>query len=248
MLEDTLISAVGFPNRLFASLACLCLLLPGGTVGRAQSQPDPNAAILQGIDASVRAREHNLLGYTVTEHYVVYRNHDEQRAAADMVVNTTYKRDVGKNFNVVSMQGSMLMRKMLEEVLATEKKMTQPANRITAVIAPTNYEMAVKGPAVVDGRNCIAVAIKPRKPSPYVFDGTVLVDARNEAIVELEGIASKSPTFFSGPSHVLRQYTMIDGFAMATHTRAESNSSLLGQTIVKIDYTGYQLQFQTASN
>ncbi len=239
---------MSFPNRFLARTVCLCLLLPGLAAGRAQSQADPNAAILQGIDASVRARENNLLGYTVTEHYVVYRNHDEQHAAADMVVNTTYKRDVGKDFSVVSMQGSMLLRKMLEEVLATEKKMSQPANRIGAVIIPANYEMSVKGPAVVDGRNCIGVAIKPRKMSPYLFNGSILVDARNEAIVQLEGIASKSSTFFSGPSQVVRQYAMIDGFPMATHARAVSNSSLLGQTIVKIDYTGYQLQTQQARN
>lgn len=227
-----------------ARVACLCPFLLAGAAARAQTQLNTNAAILQGIDASVYARETNLLGYTVTEHYVVYRNHDEQHAAADMVVKTTYRRDMGKSFSIVSLQGSMVMRKMLEEVLATEKKMTQPANRITAVIISANYEMKVKGPAVVDGRNCIAVAIKPRKPSPYVFNGTVLVDAQNGAIVQLEGVAAKSPTFLSGPSQIVRQYTMIDGFAMATHARAVSNSSLLGQTIVKIDYIGYQLQSQ----
>ena len=237
---------VVFHNRFPARIVCLCPFLLAGAAGRSQPRPDVNAAILQGIDASVHARETNLLGYTVTEHYVVYRNHDEQHAVADMVVKTTYQRDVGKSFSIVSLQGSMVMRKMLEEVLATEKKMTQPANRITAVIISTNYEMAVKGPAVVDGRNCVAVAIKPRKPSPYVFNGTVLVDAQNEAIVQLEGIAARSPTFLSGPSQIVRQYTMIDGFAMATHARAVSNSSLLGQTIVKIDYLDYQLQPQPA--
>ena len=238
--------AVGSSNRLSARIICLCFFLVGVASGRAQTLLDANTAVIQGIDASVRARENNLLGYTVTEHYAVYRNHDEQHAVADMVVKTTYKRDVGKNFNVVSLQGSMVMRKMLEEVLATEKKMTQPANRITAVIIPANYEMAVKGPATVGGHNCIAVAIKPRKPSPYVFNGTVLVDEKSEAIVQLEGVASKSPTFFSGPSQVFRQYAMIDGFSMATHARAVSNSSVLGQTIVKIDYLGYELDVQPA--
>jgi hypothetical protein len=31
---------------------------------------------------------------------------------------------------------------------------------------------------------------------------------------------------------------------MATHAKAVSNSSLLGQTILKIDYTGYQMQLR----
>src|ERR1700739_4760958 len=117
---------VVFHNRFPARVVCLSPFLFAGAAGHSQSQLNANAAILQGIDASVYARETNLLGYTVTEHYVVYRNHDEQHAAADMVVKTTYRRDVGKSFSIVSLQGSMVMRKMLEEVLAPEEKMTQP--------------------------------------------------------------------------------------------------------------------------
>jgi hypothetical protein len=234
-------SGVCIRHNLFGRTVLVCFLFLLGFPMLSRSDAETNAAIIQGIDAAVKARETHLLGYAVTEHYVVYRNHDEQHAAADMVVKTTYRRDAGKSFSVVSLKGSLLMRKMLEEVLATEKKMTQPANRGGVVIVSGNYEMSVKGPAVVDGRNCIAVAIKPRKVSPYLFNGTILVDAQNEAIVQLEGVAAKSPSFISGPSEVVRQYTMIDGFPMATHARAVSNSSLLGQTIVRIDYTGYQL-------
>jgi hypothetical protein len=127
-------------------------------------------------------------------------------------------------------------------VLATEKKMTPPSNRVTALITPANYEMTVKGPTAVDGRNCIALAIKPRRESPYLFSGTLWVDAQNQAIVQLDGVAAKSPSVLSGPTQISRQYIVIDGFPMAAHARAVSNSSLLGQTVIKIDYTGYQIQ------
>jgi len=210
--------------------------------GSLRSQNDPNAVIIQGIDASVHDREDNLLGYTVTEHYTVYRNHDDQHPAAEMVVTTTYQRDVGKNFSVQSLTGSLFMRKMLEEVLATEKKMTQPANRITALISPANYEMTVKGPANVGEKPCIELAIKPRRESPYLFSGVIWVDPQNQAIVQLQGVASKSPSVFAGPSQVFRQYTIVDGFPMATHAHAVSGSSILGQTVIHIDYTGYEIQ------
>ena len=219
----------------------LCLILPGAIIpGRTET--DPNGAVLQGIDASVHAREDHLLGYSVTEHYAVFRKHDELHPAAEMVLKTTYQRDSGKNFNVVSSSGSLLLRKLLDEVLDTEKKMTQPSNRVAVLITPANYEMTVKGPVTVDGRNCIAVAIKPRRQSPYLFSGTLWVDAQNQAIVQLQGVASKSPSVLTGPTQVARQYSLIDGFPMATHARAVSTSSLLGQTVIKIDYTGYQIQ------
>jgi hypothetical protein len=94
----------------------------------------------------------------------------------------------------------------------------------------------------VDGRSCMAVAIRPRRASQYLLNGTVWVDAEDGAIVQLAGVTAKSPSMFAGASQVFRQYTMIDGFPMATHARAVSNSWLVGQTTIKIDYTGYQLQ------
>ncbi len=156
------------------------------------------------------------------------------------------RREVGKNFSIVSETGPLLLRKMLETILDSERKMTQPANRATAVITPGNYEMTVNELETVEGRNCMTVAIKPRRVSPYLFNGTIWVDARDQSIVQLQGVAAKSPSMLTGPSEVFRQYTLIDGFSMATHAKAVSNSSLLGQTIIKIDYTGYQMQLRMA--
>ena len=228
-------------KRIFAGLVFVSLAMGLGAEHSLPAQ-DANARVIQGIDASVQAREKNLLGYMVTEHYVVFRNHDEQHPAAEMVVKTSFNKDVGKNFSVQSLTGSLVMRKILEAVLDTEKRMTQPANRSTAVITSANYEMSVKGAEMVDGRACLAVAIKPRRVSPYLFSGTIWVDAGNEAIVQLDGVTSKSPSIMTGPSQVFRRYTTLDGLSMATHAQALSSSSLLGQTVIKIDYTGYQIQ------
>jgi hypothetical protein len=41
---------------------------------------------------------------------------------------------------------------------------------------------------------------------------------------------------------VTRQYAEVEKLPMATHAEAVSGSSLLGQTVVKVDYSGYQLQ------
>jgi hypothetical protein len=212
-----------------------------------KAQPGPNAAIIQKIDASVQTREQDLLGYTVTEHYKVFRNHDENHPAAEMTVKTSYQKDVGKNFSIVSISGPELLRKVLEIVLDHEKEITQPANRATAIITPANYEMTAKGSENVDGRHCMAVSVKPRRSSQYLMNGTVWVDAEDGAIVRLEGITAKSPSIFAGASQVSRQYTVIDGFPMATHARAVSNSWLVGQTVITIDYTDYQIQLRAAN-
>jgi hypothetical protein len=44
----------------------------------------------------------------------------------------------------------------------------------------------------------------------------------------------------------MRQYVSVNGYAMATHARATSDSFLLGRTTVTIDYRDYQIQVRPA--
>jgi hypothetical protein len=44
----------------------------------------------------------------------------------------------------------------------------------------------------------------------------------------------------------MRQYVNVNGFGMATHARAISDSFLLGRTVITIDYRDYQIQLGSA--
>jgi hypothetical protein len=80
-----------------------------------------------------------------------------------------------------------------------------------------------------------------------MLNGTLWVDAKDGSIVEIDGVSSRSPSMFSGPAKMMRQYATVSGFAMATHARAESDSSLFGRTILTIEYTDYQVQLSPAN-
>lgn len=227
---------MGRTAALFAfSLACLlsCPLISQST----------EADIIRGIDASVAHREQNLLGYTVTERYSVYRNQDKVHPAAEMSVKTTYVKDRGKSYQVLSESGSGIIRKeVLGRLLEGERTATEPANRATALITSANYTIHEKGAEVVGGRNCIALAIAPRRIGPYLLQGDLWVDAQDYSIVQLSGVTVKSPSIFAGQTQVARQYAIIDGFPMATHGIATSSSWLFGQTVIEIEYSGYQIE------
>jgi outer membrane lipoprotein-sorting protein len=222
-----------------ASFACFCIL-------SLFSQQQDNSPVIQGIDAAVKARVDSVAGYTVTEHYAVYRGEDETHTVADMIVKTTYKRETGKSYAVVSESGSEMIRKFgLDSVLASEKDINLPDKVAQSWITSANYNMTPKpGKQQIDGRDCIAVAIDPKRKAPNLISGTIWVDANDFTIVRLEGDSSKAPSIFAGVTHVMRQYANINGFAMATHARAESTTFLYGKTIVKIDYTGYDIQLR----
>jgi hypothetical protein len=183
----------------------------------------------------------------VTEHYAVYRNNDEVHPAAEMTVKTTYREDTGKSYTIVSESGSELIRKfVLGAILDNEKRLNQPGIREGAWFTSANYEMKLKpgGNQPVDGRNCIVLALTPRRKTPYLIEGTLWVDSKDGSIVQVQGTAAKSSSLLTGPTQMVRQYANVGGFSQATHVRAVSNSMMLGQTIVKIDYQNYQVQLR----
>jgi hypothetical protein len=98
----------------------------------------------------------------------------------------------------------------------------------------------------INGRDCLVLTISPRRKAPYLLEGTVWVDAQDESIVQIQGIASKSASMFSGPTQMMRQYANVKGFAEATHARAVAGSFMFGPTIVTIDYSDYQIQLRPA--
>jgi hypothetical protein len=230
-------------------LATACLIACLGTTAVIAQQLDASA-VIRGIDAAVKARSESIVSYTVTEHYAVFRNHDESHPVAEMTVKTDYRKDAGKSYTILSQTGSSIMRNVvLDTLLEHEKQINQPDNRKKALFVSANYEMELKpgGTQRIDGRNCLALTIFPRRKAPNLIRGTLWVDAKDYTVVQIEGTSSKNPSIMTGPTQAFRQYTNMNGFSQATHAKATSNSSLFGETIVKIDYQGYDIHYGPAN-
>jgi hypothetical protein len=227
-----------------ARAAGFCVLLSLGAVA-AQTEPPDEAAVIRGIDASVMARVNGIAGFTDTEHYKVFRGKDLTHPVAEMVVKTTYGHDTGKSYAILSQGGSGIVLKFgLKPLLDNEKEINEPGKVAASWFVSANYEMKLQpgGPVEKDGRECWALDIRPKRKAPNLIEGTLWVDAKNYSIVRIEGFSSKNPSIWAGPAHVMRQYVMIDGFAEATHARAESDSFLFGRITVTIDYEGYNIR------
>jgi len=185
----------------------------------------------------------------VTEHYAVYRGKDAAKPMAEMTVKTLYKRDEGKSYTILSQSGPDIVKKMVfSSLLDNEKRINQPGVREASWFTSANYEMKLKpgGTQRLDGRDCLAVAITPRRKASNLIEGTMWVDAGDFSTVQIQGTASKSPSVFTGPTQMTRQYAIVAGFAQATHASAVSNSFLFGKTVVTIDYRDYQVQLRPA--
>jgi hypothetical protein len=211
-------------------------------------QPD-QAAVIARIDDAVQHRYNSVLGFTDIEHYSVFRGHDQTHPAAEMTVKTTYRKGVGKSYEILSQSGSTLVMHFgLQPLLDNEKTVNEPGNVERSWFSSANYEMKLHpgGPQPLNGRSCYVLDITARRKAPNMIDGTIWVDASDGQLARIDGIASKSPSPFAGTTHMMREYMNMDGFPMATHARAESSSFLFGHTVVSIDYSDYKLQIAPA--
>jgi len=220
-----------------------------GGLSDAAAKAQPSAAvIIRQVDAAVEARVENVTAFTDIEHYAVFRGTDETHPAAQMTVKDTYRKGLGKTYTVLSQSGSEVVRKFgLEPLLQHEQEINEPGKVDNSWFTSANYNMKLKssGTEQIDGRACYSLAITPRYKAPNMIDGTLWVDARDFSIVEVKGIASRRPSVFAGTTHMMRQYKNIDGYSMATHARAESDSWLVGRTVVLIDYSEYHLKLRS---
>lgn len=228
------------------SRAVAVLFVFAGIAG-ASDAPIDQASAIRRVDDAVLMRVNKIAAYSVNEHYAVFRGKDESHPVAEMTVNTTYRPETGKSYQVVSQSGSALIRRLgLEPLLEREKEINLPANVSHAWITSANYNMKLKpGTQMLDGRECIEFAISPKEKAPNLIEGNAWMDAKDYTIARLEGVASKAPSVFAGQTHMQRNYAHVDGFSMATHARAESTTFLYGRTVVTIDYTGYKIQLKT---
>jgi hypothetical protein len=210
----------------------------------AQPAPEPSPQdIIRGIDAAVQHRTSSIASYTVQEIYSIYRN-GEATPSAQVTVNTVYTRVAGKDYTTVSSTGSSVLRSVVvDKVLANEKEMARAANRESVALTSANYEMRPE-PGIVsrNGRDCIAVELKARRKMPYLFNGKAWFDASDFTLVHIEGTPAASPSFFAGATGGVRDYTKIEGFSMAQQAEMRSHSFLFGDTLLKIDYSNYQIQ------
>ena len=211
------------------------------------SQQIDSTVIIQKIDAAVAARADSVLGFTATEHYAVYRGGDETHPAAEMTVKDTYTKGAGKSFTILSQSGSeFLFRLGLKPLLESDRQINLPGNIEKSWFVSGNYAMKLRpgGAVQLNGRSCYLLDIRARRKAANTINGSIWVDAQDGTLVQVDGMATASASMFTGNAHLMRQYENVSGFSMATHARADSDSSMVGHSVIKIDYSDYQLQLK----
>ena len=211
--------------------------------------PGPAARRRRGHPARRRRGQSPLRQHAGIHRYRTLCRLQEQRRnhpVAEMTVKTIYRKETGKSYTILSQSGSEIIRSIvLGTILDNEKHINLPGIREGSWFTSANYEMKLKPGGIqrLDGRDCLALAITPRRKAPN-HDRRNPVGGRQR---RLDCPASREPHPKSFHLHraraddapVRKRERLCHGHSRPGRFQTAFS---LASTVVTIDYRDYQIQ------
>ncbi len=239
----TLISAAVFccPDNVCAQTAL--------TAAPSANAPEMTSSeIVAKMMAMNEQRATALKGFTSERSYELDYSGFPSHKHAKMVVEVTFKSPQDKQLNIVSEEGSELLRKrVLHKLVESELEANERAAKASTALTDANYEFSLLGREEKDGRDCYILNVKPRIKSKFLYEGKVWVDATEFAVVHIQARPAKDPSFWVKRTDIEHSYQKVGFFWLPASNRSTSSIRLGGHAVLTIIYGPYKVDPSEAS-
>lgn len=185
-------------------------------------------------------RRSALRGYTSLRRYVL--ENATYHKEAYMLVRMIQHKDGSKEFEIVTSRGwSGARSHVFPKLLEAETEASRPDSSEDSRVTPQSYSFSMLRAEEVDGRKAYVLEITPKKQKKYLMRGTVWVDAEDFAIVRMEGVPAKNPSFWVKSVQLTHKYEKHGRFWLAASDNSVSDARIFGLTELRIEYFDYVL-------
>jgi outer membrane lipoprotein-sorting protein len=161
---------------------------------------------------------------------------------AEMVVNVTYRAPDTKIFSVVSQSGSKFIQdRVFKKLLEGEQEASNEENRRNTALSLDNYEFTSAGYETTAEGAQYVLNLVPRTKNKFLYRGKIWVDAKDFAVVRIEGEPAKNPSFWIKKTEVRHRYIKVNDFWLPAENHTESVIRLGGRAILAIEYKDYKI-------
>ena len=227
------------------SLLCVHAVTQAGpsdpTISSANRVPLPLDRIVNNLQERNAQRAAALDEFVGTRVYrMQYRGFPSDRDA-EMVVNVAYRSPGAKQFTVVSEKGSQfVVDHVFKKLLEGEQEAASDENRRRTALTTENYDFSLAGyEATPDGGRYV-LDLRPKTKDKFLYRGKIWVDARDFAVVRIEGEPGKNPSFWIKKTEIAHQYVKVNDFWLPAEDRTESVVRLGGRAVLSIEYRDYK--------
>jgi len=238
---------VGISLLLGWSLAAYCLT-PLQTADSARSSYSAGSASPSAEQIAQKLQERNaeraaaLNQFNGTRVYrMQYRGITGDRDA-EMVVNVTYRAPDAKEFSVVSQSGSkFVIDHVFKKLLEGEQEAANEENRRNSALTNENYEFTLAGYETTPEGAEYVLNLLPKTKNKFLYRGKIWVDAKDFAVVRIEGEPAKNPSWWIKKTEVKHRYVKVNDFWLPAENHTESLIRLGGRAILSIEYKDYKI-------
>jgi hypothetical protein len=228
------------------SLVAVCQLpQERDSAGAAQSQlkaPLPVEQVVRKLQEKNAQRAAALGAFNGTRVYrMQYRGFPSDRDA-EMMVNVTYHAPDSKEFAVVSATGSkFVIDHIFQKLLEGEQEAASEENRKQTALSAENYDFTMAGYEVKSDGAQYVLNLLPKSRNKFLYRGKIWVDAKDFAVVRIEGEPAKNPSFWIKKTEVKHRYIKVNDFWLPAENHTESVIRLGGRAILSIEYKDYKI-------
>jgi len=230
-----------------ANVAAVCQPLPQGQDAwgssySTQDPPLPAEQVAKKLQEKNAQRAAALNQFSGTRVYrMQYRGFPSDREA-EMVVTMAYHAPDSKQFTVVSQTGSkFVIDHVFKKLLEGEQEAANDDNRRNTALSTQNYDFTSAGyENTADGAQYV-LNLLPKTKNKYLYRGKIWVDAKDFAVMRIEGEPAKNPSFWIKKTEVSHRYVKVNDFWLPAENHTESVIRLGGRAILSIEYKDYRI-------
>lgn len=233
----------GVLNMKMAATSVPLALLVAFSVARSATAQTDNAflttdAVVGRMMQQDAVQSAQVGGYTATRHYVVLNGERK----AEMLVEVKCANDGAKEFNIMSEEGSSIIRKdVLHKTLAEETEASRRSPAANVDISPANYEFRLMGKDRVNERPAYLLELTPKASNRFLIDGKIWVDAVDYSVIRAEGRLARSPSFWVRSVQFVQAYQKVGPMWLAASTHAVIETRVFGEAKLTIETSDYKL-------
>jgi hypothetical protein len=223
-----------------ASIALLCCF------GVAQEATRWGTMSLSSIIDGLEKKQAGLrphVSYQVIREYRLIGANDSS-ANSDVVAEVDFRPPASKNYRIQMSSGSSRGQQVVRRVLDHEVEATSTGNQARTVINRDNYDFNYIGEAVLDGRPCYLLELKPKRKEKDLISGEVWVDKHSFLVRQVYGEIAKTPSWWLKKVRVKLTFADLDGTWLQTGMEAVADVRILGpHTLTSriLDYRGAEV-------
>ena len=227
---------------LFLSLRVAAQALPDDPSSAAKGAPLSLQQVVSNLEQRNAQRAAALDGFTGTRVYrMEYRGLPSDRDA-EMIVSATFRAPDSKQFTVVSQSGSkFIIEHIFRKLLEGEQEAANPENRRLTALSSDNYDFELAGYESTSEGECYILNLLPKTKNKFLYRGKIWVDARDFAVVRIEGEPAKNPSFWIKKTEVKHRYRKVNDFWLPAENHTESLIRLGGRATLSIEYRDYKI-------